>query len=271
MRQEERRPKSCHKIVGCVICISFLTTASFAEEEAKEPGWTGDLALAFTAQSGTTDTFAGTLDAKTERVYERDQLKARFNGVYGKTRARKPENKAETIQNSQGLFGDWKRTIQDRFFWQSGTETSRDSTQDRELRVAIGTGPGYRLWRGEDREKRHFDVAAGFGYRYEVYDGNSNSPGDDTQINNFADAILALEYRNLFFDDRLEYLQTASAKMPVNDISAYILRSEMILGVPLSESWSLRTSFLVEYVNSLETDETNRTTTRTAVGLGYTF
>jgi putative salt-induced outer membrane protein YdiY len=260
---------------GTAIGLLLMAGISFAEdaEEEKEEGWTGELALAVNAQSGSTDTFAGSLDANTERSWDdKHLLRFRFNGVYGTTRSRGDDQGTETIQNSQGLFGTWKRRIHKRFFWATGTELSRDNTQDLELRASLATGPGYRIWQGEEAPKQHLDLSAGPGYRYEIYDGNTGGTvAENGDTDHYADLVAAFEYANLLFDDRLEYTHTGSARMPANDTSAYLLRSEVVLGVPLTEAWSFRTTFLVEYVASPGSDEVNNTTTRTSVGLGYKF
>ena len=53
-------------------------------------------------------------------------------------------------------------------------------------------------------------------------------------------------------------------------INAYILRTELLFGVPLSEAWSVRAGFLAEYVK-VTTDPNNELTTQTTIGLGYKF
>jgi hypothetical protein len=110
------------------------------------------------------------------------------------------------------------------------------------------------------------------GYRFEIYDGNTHSTvANNGDTDNFADVVVAADYKNLFFDDKIEYSHTLSARMPANDPSSYLLRTEIIVGIPLSEAWSFRTTFLAEYVANPGADEVNNTTTRTAVGLGYKF
>jgi len=52
---------------------------------------------------------------------------------------------------------------------------------------------------------------------------------------------------------------------------AYLLRSEIIFGLPITQSWSFRTAFLVEYTADPGSDEVNNTLTRTTVGLDYKF
>ncbi len=252
--------------------LAWFVVAGLATAEDEPPGWSGDLAVSVTAQSGTTDTFAGSLDAKAERDWEKDAVGVRFNAVYGTSRKRNNSTNTETIQNAQGLFGDWKHTIHERFFWNTGAEVSRDNTQDREIRAALSTGPGYRVWEGKSATKSHLDLDLGLGYRYEIYDGNTGAGiASNGDTDHFVDIVAGFKYRNLFFDDRVEYTHTGSAKMPANDVTTYILTTEAIVGVPLSEAWSLRIGALVEYVANPGSDEVNNTTTRTTVGLGYKF
>jgi len=234
---------------------------------AAEEGWSGDVSASLSAQTGTTSTLSANVDAKTARTWENDVASLRLTGTYGTSETRGNE---ETTQDTQALFGDWKHTVSERFFWDTGSELSRDSRQDRKIRVRIDSGPGFRAWQGEDAAKSHFDLSAGVGYRYEVYDGNSNTAFASTDIDQFVDAVAGFEYKNLLFDDKIEWTHTGSVSLPMNSVEAYILRSEIILGVPLTEAWSFRTGFLVEYTNTVP-DGVNRTTTNTTLGLGYKF
>lgn len=254
--------------------LTWVLAAGLAAAADEPEGWNGELAVSVTAQSGTTDTFAGSLDAKAERDWEKDAVGVRFNAVYGTSKKRQSSDgsRSETIQNAQGLYGDWKHTVHERFFWNSGAQISRDNTQGRELRAALSTGPGIRAWQGESPAKNHLDIDLGVGYRYEIYDGNTGAGvAKNGDTDHFADVVAGFEYKNLFFDDRVEYTHTGSAKMPVNDVESYILVTEAIVGIPLSKAWSFRTSFYVEYVANPGVADVNKTTTRTTVGLGYEF
>lgn len=273
MLRQHRNHEPGRWVVSLLIGFVFTASASLAADEDEGGDWSGELALGITAQSGTTDTFSGSIDIKGVRSWdEKDLVSLRFSGVYGTTRSRGDgRTSTETIQNSQSINGDWKRTLRGRFLWKSGSELSRDNTQDRELRVALNTGPGYRIWKGADLATQWMDVSLGLGYLYEVYDGNRNAVQENTEIGQFADVVVGFEIKNTFLDDRLEYTQIGTARMPVNQVSAYVLQTEIILGVPLTETWSFRTKFLFEYVAEPGSDEVNNTTTRTSVGLGYKF
>ncbi len=150
---------------------------------------------------------------------------------------------------------------------------SRDSVVDRMARAAVATGPGYRFWQGEDAGLGHFDGRIGLGYRYELYDIDTVPGGPDRGTldhDHFADLAAGFEYRNLLFGDRVDFTHTGQARMPVNDPSAYVLATELILGIPLTEAWSFRTAFFAEYI-ARQPALVNNVTTRTTIGLGYTF
>jgi putative salt-induced outer membrane protein YdiY len=244
------------------------------EEEKKKEGWSGEISASGSAQTGTVDTLSGTLDATTERNWTADLLTFRLFGTFGQTRDRQDNPSDDrTIQNSQALFTTWRRTLSDRFFWSTRSELSRDTTQDREVRVMLTSGPGYRFWRNDiDEAARHFDVSMGPGYRYELYDGNTgpgpnNEDGSDAHL---ADMVAAFEYKNLFFEDRIEWTHTGGIALPMNDANAFVARTEVIMGVPLTAAWSFRTTFLFEWVNDAP-DDVNSALTRTTLGLGYKF
>ena len=277
MRKEARKGLAGAGIAAAatIAAALFAAAPSVAHDEPEAPvneGWKGGISASITAQTGTVDTFAGTIDGVAEQSFDQDWLRGRFNGVYGTSRDRRGAgSKDDVIQDAQGLFGDWKRTIHERFFWQSGTELSRDSVQDRMVRTSLNTGPGYRFWEGANAALEHFDTNVGFGYRYELYELNTVAGDNDKYDNDhFADLGLGFEYKNGLFRDAVQFTHTGTARMPVNDPAAYVLITEVIFGIPLTPAWSFRTSYYIEY-NGVQPDEVNNLTTRAAVGLGYTF
>lgn len=249
------------------VAVALILLAGSATAEDKN-GWSSDVSASLSAQTGTTRTLSGTFDGKTTRAWEKDVASIRINATYGTS---DDDTKAkETTQDNQALLLDWKHTIDDRFFMSTQSEVSRDSTQDRRLRFRVDSGPGYRVWQADDSGKDHFDVSTGLGYRYEVYDGNTNTANADTNMDQFVDAVLGFEYKNMLFDDKIEWTYTGGLNVPMNAVEAFIVRSEIIIGVPLTEAWSFRTSFLVEYTNEVPAKVT-QARTNTTIGLGYKF
>ncbi|MEM9176958.1 MAG: DUF481 domain-containing protein, partial [Myxococcota bacterium] len=252
-------------IAAIAVCIA----AGQAEAE-NEGEWEGSLSASLTAQTGTNDTINGQVDAEGNRNTSTDEIGLRFNANYGQTRGTQDAEKDRITQNSQALFADWKRIITEDFFWDSRSELSRDSVQNRQVRTALSTGPGLRLWKGDDVAKRHFDISAGVGYRFELFESPSTGDGDNFDEDHFADIVAAFEFKELFFDGRVEFTHTGSFKVPANATDAWVAATELIGAVPLSEVWSLRLSFLLEYQNTVPAD-TNELLTRTNVGLTYKF
>jgi putative salt-induced outer membrane protein YdiY len=248
-----------------LVVVAFVIAAMPALAEDDQKVWTGEASASISNQTGTTSSFSGTADAKATRTWEKDEATARLTATYGIAKQKGADE--ETNQDYQALFGEWKHRFSKRLFSDVSTEVSRDSTQDRRLRFRFDVGPGYRVWVGDDAAKSHFDVSAGIGYRHEIYDGNSGAAGKDTDVDQFADAVIGFEYKKLLFDEKVEWTHTGSAAMPLNSISAYILTTEGIVGIPLTAAWSFRLSAMVEYTNEVP-DRTFRTRTNTTVGLG---
>lgn len=277
---ENERGRGALRTAAVALVLAWSAATPSAAHDVPEPvneGWKGGIAASLTAQTGTIDTIAGSIDAVAEQTFDQDWIRGRFTGVYGTSRDRSDvKAKDKLMQDAEGLFGDWKRTIHERFFWQSSTELSRNSVQDRDVRAALLTGPGYRFWEGAKALKEHFDTNAGIGYRFEQYNpDNSEAPpltiGDgNIDRDHFADLMAGFEYKNGLFNDRVEYTHTGTARMPVNNPEAYVLITEFIFGIPLTPDWSFRTAYYVEY-NGVQPKRVNNLTTRATVGLGYTF
>jgi len=260
-----------------VLAATWAATSAAHDEPAApvNEGWIGDISASITAQTGTVDTFAGALNAVAEQDFGKDWIRGRFNAAFGTSHQRTETNDDEDvkIQDATALYGDWKRTLHERLFWQTGSELSRDSIQDRMARAALATGPGYRFWQPENPDLNHFDARVGVGYRYEIYDIDTAPGAPDRghlDEDHFADFTAGFEYRNQLFDEKIDWMHTGQIRMPMNDPQSYVVATEAILGVPITESWSFRTAFFLEYV-AQQPAFVNNVTTRTTIGLGYKF
>lgn len=284
-RNWESRRAASGLVVAVVVALCVVSPAVAQDAKEVEEGWTGDLALSISAQTGSVDTFAGTVDSGIERLWTEDDLRFRFTGAYGTSRDSKndpsdEDSQDDVVQDTQTLRGDWKHRLAERWFWESGSMLSRDSTQDLDVRYRLATGPGYRVWQGEDSPKQHFDVSAGVGYRYEIYDGNTgpsteNDTLGDLVVDNgtdshLADLIAKFDYKNILFDGKIIWSHTGGIAMPANKTGAFIVTTEAIASIPITAGWSFRTGLFYEYVNDVP-DNINPSTFRATVGVGYEF
>jgi putative salt-induced outer membrane protein YdiY len=268
-------PSITTSLFALAVVVGAAGAGFAAEGEPEEnPGWEGNVAISANAQTGTTDSFSGSLDAEAQRTFneKKDEVKARFNATYGTTRKRNDDKNDEVTADSQILTLLHKRIITPLVYWGSNASAGRDTTQDLEVRATIDTGPGLRVWHREPVDKTHFDINFGPGYRYELYDGNTGGTVDENgDADHYIDLVAGFEYKNQLFGDRVDFIHTGSARVPMNNLDAYLLRSEIIFGLPITSAWSFRTAFLVEYTAEPGSDEVNNTLTRTTLGLDYKF
>ena len=223
-------------------------------QAALEPKpWNGHVSLGASLSAGNSDVFTATLDALLQRDWENDHLEFRAFAVYGTA-------EGEVNQNSQLVGALWRHFYDPDFYAYISTEASRDEIQDRKFRGLVNVGAGIVLWKDSDKEL--FSLEGGVGYRLETFTGNTPTRNDVT-------GRAAALYKDIFFDD-VEFTQTAELIVPFTDPNSFIGRSESILSVPISESWSFRTSLRLEYNNDPAGGRDNLDIL-TTLGLEYSF
>jgi hypothetical protein len=254
-------------LTGCLLVL--LTSGSGAEEAEKKTGWTGDVNLSLSNQTGTNDVLLAEGEINLARDWEKDKLAAQFVGAYGETRDREKDpatkSKTKTNQNRQRLQLTHRRDLMERFFWKSATEGARDSVNDINFIYRIGSGPGYRFWQAEESADEFLDLFLTPGYRFVTF---RDSTDEDTQ--NLADIVAGFEYKNSVFEGRLDIGHTGEFFFPVNDTQAWIARTGIVFGVPITAAWSMRTSFNVLYQNTTPA-RVNKLTTQLSAGISYKF
>ncbi len=249
-----------------VLSLWVLPGNGWAAEEEDSQGWSGEVNLNASNLTGTNDTFAGSVIAKLAREWEKDKLSATAQGYYGFTRDRRDDPSDEnTTQNAQNLEIGWNHTLSGRFFWDTLTWAGRDAIQDINFQYRLASGPGYRFWEGAEKDKEHLDLSTRVGYRFLTF---RDSTGEDTR--QLVDLIAGFEYKNLFLEDRLEFIHTGEVLLPANDIDSWVGKTGITLSVPITAAWSMRLGFEVEYQARTPERVTNLTT-RTNGGLVYEF
>jgi putative salt-induced outer membrane protein YdiY len=230
----DRRCDSLRCLFFAVLAVWCAPAAAHdVEEEPEAPlVWEFDLAAGGTLRSGDENRYAGNADVRARRFWSADTVTFRALGFYGKTGG-------EVDTNNAGAFLDWRHALGDRFFWLSQSSAETDPVQDRNLRVTVSTGPGYRMW--EQSETEFFDIASGLGYRYETFRGDE---GD----NNLLDARAGYVYQDKL-GEALDVIHFSDVYAPVYDIENFLFRSELTLSVPLFGGIHWRNNVRYEYVN----------------------
>ncbi len=244
------------KATAAALALMATTVVSASAEEEQEPaelGWTGKAILAASLASGDVNVFTGHLEGSAERKWESDVLRLGLNGIYGLT-------DGEQNANAQAATGDWRHFLSERIFSYLDAEFGRDTIQQINWRFIGNLGPGWRVWRAE--EKRRLDLELGVGYRHEEYRG-------PTQTRDDVNLRFAFEHLNRI-GPALEVGHSGELLLPANDPDGFLARSELILSLPLGGAWHYRSSVGLEYQNepAMGNEEVN---VRATAGLEFRF
>ena len=208
--------------------------ASAADANPPPPKrWEASLALGGSLRSGDENRYSGNANGMLKRLWDRDTATWTAFGDYGKT-----GGKADVNDFGTGL--EWRHQFSGRLFWLSNFGADHDAIQARNVRIAVYTGPGYRIWEA-DAEKRYFDVNSGLGYRHESFAG-------DTPDNDLFDLRTGYEYKDVI-GKVLEIEQKTNLYTPLNEIRNFLAHAELTLSVPLVGSLYFRNSARYEFVN----------------------
>lgn len=234
---------------GPVLCIAaalFLSSTAVAQDPpapdaaadaaAEAPPdppklWEAKAALAVSWRSGDENKTAANADLEIARKWEVDKLTFRALGDYGKSGG------VEDTKNASASLTH-RHDFTDRLFSQARVYADTDPVQDRELRFTVDAGPGYRVWQVAG-EKEYFDVMAGLGFRADRY----KPPTPDRDL---FDARASYKYEDTI-GEVLEVVHTTEILAPVNLIENYLVKTELILAVPIVKSFFLRNNVRVEY------------------------
>lgn len=139
-----------------------------AYERLLHPGFkdlwivTGAVNIAGTAGNAKTSTF--TTPVKAARVTNHDKTTAYFNFI--KASALVNNVSAQTAQAVRGGWG-YSRNLKPKLFWDFFNDYEYDRFQNLDLRIVIGSGLGYAVWKGE---KGRLDLVGGLAWNREKFD-----------------------------------------------------------------------------------------------------
>lgn len=194
----------------------------------KPSDWKGRVAVGTTLAAGNRDVLSGKIDALLERDFRYDHIEFRLSAIYGKANG-------VLSNNSQSVGSRYKHFFQDDLYGFAGLEFSRDPVKDLSLRGLLNLGAGWTLWDGG--KDRKLSLEAGVGFRHE-------NIGNETR--NDGTARVAVFFSEVLFSD-VTLKQKVEGIIPVVDFAAWLGRMETTISVPLSENWSFRTHFKLDY------------------------
>ena len=219
--------------------------------------WQGSLGFNLNLSSDKNTTSLGTLEARLERVWPRNEFDAAFSFTQDFDSTRETDDESRFIGNFRTEYrhhfnANWQYFI--------SNLVRRDDNDGIDIRTNLYTGPGLNIWRGGP--DRSFDMQLGLGVRYE----QSNRRTDDFD---FPVLQYRIDYQNILFEN-LKLRQFLTFELPVTDTEDYYIESLTTLSVPISEGWSFDNSVNLRY-SAIPTLENPNFRVKLQTGLRYEF
>lgn len=228
---------------------------ALAEEEKKAPGkaWTDEAELAYVQTDGNSEMTS--FSAKNKLTYQfNPQIKAAWSisALYGES-----DDKRTAEQYATDLKVDY--SLSSRLYTGGLIGWQRDTFAGIEHRYYIGPIAGYHIFTGP----KHFLVTeAGINYVNEEYTDDT----DDTYAQ--ARAFGSYEY---VFDKKTKAFQTAEFLQSLDEAKQYRVNSETGIITALSDQFSLKVSYIINYNNAPIPESLEKTDTKLAATLLVSF
>ncbi|MDY6803128.1 MAG: DUF481 domain-containing protein [Cyanobacteriota bacterium] len=196
--------------------------------------WQGSLSLGLNLTSDRNTTSVTTLIAKLERIWPRNELYTEFGFTNNFDSSRESDDRTRF---SGDLTANYKHHFSERWQYFFNSFVTRDDANDVDFRSSWATGIGRNLWRGGP--DRSLDMQLGVGIGFE-------SSERETQEIDFPLIQYGLLYKDIFFSS-LEFRQSFTFELPLNNTEDYFMQSTTTISVPLSQRWALDNSLIFEY------------------------
>ena len=196
--------------------------------------WQGSVTLGLYVSSDQNTTSLATIIARLERTWPRHEFSSylAFTNDFDSSREGDDENRL-----SGQLAANYRYHFSARWQYFFNSFVARDDANDVDFRSSFATGIGLNLWRGG--AGRSLDMQLGFGVGFE-------SSIRDTNEVDFPLIQYRLLYEDIFLGS-LEFSESFTFELPLNNTSDYYMQSVTTIAVPLSKQWALDNSLIFEY------------------------
>lgn len=208
--------------------------ASAVPEPEKKPKWESSAGVGLTLTDGNSETVLFTADVKTQKIWDKNEIRLGADVAYGETENRLTyEN--EKNQEIYRAFGQYNRLFpNERTYGYFKVDAMRDEIALVDYRFTFSPGLGHYLVKNETTS---LSVEAGPGYVIERVDGDE-------------DDYVSLRLGERFehkFNDKVRMWQTAEIMPQVDDFDNYLVNAEIGVEASLTEKLSLRSTLSGTY------------------------
>jgi putative salt-induced outer membrane protein YdiY len=223
--------------------------------------WAGAATLGWTGTSGNARTQAFTVGMNAARATNTDLTKIYFNSI--RASARLPGASVNS-QTAQAVRGGWaySRNISPRMFWNTFNDWEYDRFQSLDLRLVVGSGLGYNVWKAE---RGRFDLVGGLAWNHERFD-----PAPRPRFTrNSADAYWGNDFAYKL-NSRASFVQSFRMFNPLNASDRWRMNFDAGLSTQLTKWLTWNATFSDRFLNSPAPGRRKNDVLYTT-GFGFTF
>lgn len=210
------------------VAAATAIASSAAVVHAEEPtGWQSSAGLNVSVNKGNSDTLLAGLNILTLRKWDKNEINAGADAVYGDNRDLLTGTRVTTAQN-YGAFVQYNRLLSERWYVLGRSDARQDKVADINYRVTVSPGAGYYFIL---REKTKLSADIGPGIVFEQFDGGPSS------------AYFTMRLGEKFthaFNDKVRLVQQADITPKVDEWSDYVFNFQATLEADLTAKLSTR-------------------------------
>lgn len=235
-----------------------LAVASSWSLRAEEPaGWQSSAGVNVSVNKGNSDTLLAGLNFLTLRKWDKNEVTAGADAVYGDNRDLLTGQRVTTAQN-YGAFLQYNRMVSERWYFLGRTDARQDKVADINYRVMLSPGAGYYLIQ---REKTKLSAEAGPGVVFEQFEHGPSS------------TYMTLRFGEKFshaFNDKVRLVQQADITPKADEWSDYVFNMQATLEADLTAKFSTRLTVQDTY-RSQPAPGRRENDLRVLAGIAYKF
>ena len=218
--------------------------------------WKSMLAFGLTLTRGNSDTLLATLQAKSEKKWDSNEIHLSLDGTYG--RAKINGTSTETANSIDGA-GQYNRLFNERLYGYFRAEALHDEIADVSYRVTLAPGAGYYLMK---TKKTELNVEVGPGLIVEKLDGERTTYA----------TLRAGEKFKRELSDRARMWQSAEVLPQMDNFDNYIVNAEIGIEADLSANKKLTLrSFLQDTYNNNPAPDRQKNDAKLVTAIAYKF
>jgi len=213
------------KPFALTITALLITSALVAQQQ--DTGWKTTAGANVSINRGNSDTLLAGANILTLKKWDRNELSAGADAVYGNNRDLTTGDRVTTAQN-YGAYLQYNRLVTDRWYFLGRADARQDRVADIKYRISLSPGVGYYFVKNE---KTTLSGEVGPGLVFEQFE---NGPSAKYFT------LRAGEKFTHKFNDKVRLIQEADITPKVDDFENYVFNFSATLEADLTEKLAVR-------------------------------